>query len=62
MNVREVRLELGMTQQAFADYFDIPLKTLQRWEYGKTEVPKHTMKMINRILVLEGKLDVEHSI
>lgn len=61
MNIRELRLELGMTQQDFADYFDIPLKTLQRWEYGKTKVPKHTMKMIEKILVLEGKLDAKHS-
>jgi putative transcriptional regulator len=34
--VRAFRGELGLTQQQFAEEFDIPLGTLRRWEQGQS--------------------------
>jgi putative transcriptional regulator len=34
---RRVRRRLGMNQQAFADRYGIPLRTLQEWEQGRRE-------------------------
>ena len=56
MTVKEMRLKMGLSQQKFGDYFGIPLRTLQRWEYGKSEPPSYTVKMMERILILENKI------
>ena len=57
MNVKEIRELLGLSQQKFGDYFGVPLRTIQRWEYGKSIPPKYTIDMMFRILQLEGKID-----
>lgn len=62
MTVREMRKQTGMSQQKFADYFHIPKKTLEGWEYGTSNIPVYVELLIERVLLLEGKLDVEHSI
>ncbi|OGI48134.1 MAG: hypothetical protein A2151_01875 [Candidatus Muproteobacteria bacterium RBG_16_65_34] len=33
--VRQVRLRAGMTQEAFASFLGISLRTLQNWEQGR---------------------------
>ena len=37
IDVRTIRLKLGMTQQAFADQFGFSVNTLRHWEQGKRE-------------------------
>ena len=51
-----MRTKLGLSQQKFGDYFGIPMRTIQRWEYGKSVPPEYTVKMMERILRLEEKL------
>lgn len=53
MGIREIRKQTNMTQQKFADYFGIPIHSLQNWEYGVTKPPAYIVSMINRILSLE---------
>ncbi len=36
-NVKELRKKTGMTQQAFGDYFGIPKRTIQDWEYERRQ-------------------------
>ncbi|MCR5250076.1 MAG: helix-turn-helix domain-containing protein [Lachnospiraceae bacterium] len=59
MTIKEMRTKLHMSQQKFGDYFNIPLRTIQRWEYGKSVPPAYTVEMIQKILVLEGKINPE---
>ena len=40
VDVRAVRLRLGMSQSGFARRFGFPLNTLRRWESGH-EAPQH---------------------
>ena len=54
MNVRELRLMTGLSQQKFADYFKIPLRTLQNWEYGEREAPEYLLELIEYKLIKEG--------
>lgn len=51
--IKEMRKRLGLSQQKFGDYFGIPLRTIQRWEYEISEPPKYTVNMIRRIIELE---------
>lgn len=32
--IKKLRKEAGMTQKAFAEYFNIPLRTYEQWERG----------------------------
>lgn len=57
VEIREIRKSLGLSQQKFGDYFGIPMRTLQRWEYKKSEPPEYVLDMIKRILILEGKIN-----
>ena len=36
MDIKEIRLALGLSQPGFAAAYRLPLRTVQDWEYGKT--------------------------
>ena len=46
MNIKEIRLATNMSQKAFADYFNIPVRTLQDWEAGKRTPPVYVVELI----------------
>lgn len=54
MTIKELRTACGMTQQAFADYFNIPKRSIENWEYGKTEPPAYLIELIEYKLKREG--------
>lgn len=54
MNIKELRIAAGMTQQAFADYFGIPKRTVEDWEYGKRQPPAYLIRLIEYKLHGEG--------
>ncbi len=43
INVRRIRKKLNMTQNAFAEYFGVNLRTVQDWEQGR-RVPSGASK------------------
>lgn len=51
--MKDFRSQTGMSQSKFAEYFDIPLRTLQEWEQGKRTPPDYILKMMKRIWALE---------
>ena len=55
--IKELRTQMGLSQQKFGDYFNIPLRTIQRWEYDKSTPPEYVIQMIERILSLEQKIE-----
>ena len=61
MTIKEMRIITGMSRQEFGDYFGIPRGTIRNWEQGIREPPPYVVSLIERVLVLEGKLDVKHS-
>ena len=56
MNIKELRQRTGLSQSQFADYFEIPVRTIQKWERNGSTPPEYTPKMMERILDLEDKL------
>lgn len=52
--IKELRKSMGLTQSQFAEKFDIPVRTLQQWEQGRSEPPVYVIKMMSYILLLEA--------
>ena len=50
-----IRRKLGMTREAFADAYDIPLDVLSRWELHETE-PSHAELAYLRAIEREPEL------
>lgn len=59
MTVKEIRSKLGLSQKEFAEYMNIPKRTIQSWEQNYRNVPDYVMGLILRILKLENKIDTE---
>lgn len=56
MTIKELRLATGMTQTAFAKYFEIPVRTVQDWEQNKRTPPEYLVKLMIYKLEKEGKI------
>lgn len=54
MTIKELRTLCNMTQQAFGDYFGIPLRTVQNWEGGQRSCPEYLLSLIEYKLHKEG--------
>ena len=54
MNFKELRQASGMNQTKFAEYFDIPRRTVQNWELGINKCPDYLLKLMHYILQKEG--------
>lgn len=52
--INALRSASGMTQQAFGDYFGIPLRSIQNWEYGASKCPEYLLYLIEYKLKKEN--------
>ena len=59
MNIVDMRRKLGMSQSQFASKFNIPVKTVQKWEQGLSTPPVYVPELIQRVIELEDKLKLE---
>lgn len=50
MTITELRESTGTNQKQFAAWFNIPLKTVQNWEYGRSTPPVYVIEMIKTII------------
>lgn len=46
MTFKELRKQTGMTQKAFAEYFGIPLRTIENWESEVNHCPKYLLNLM----------------
>jgi len=42
----ELRQKTGMNRREFAEYFEIPYRTMQDWELGNREMPAYLLRLI----------------
>lgn len=56
MEVRELRLQTGLSQSKFAKMFDIPVSTLKDWEQKRRNPPAYVINMMRTILEYKGML------
>ena len=54
MSVRDLRLKTGLSQSAFSKRLDIPLRTLQQWEQGRSNPPAYVESLIEYAMVSLG--------
>ena len=54
INVRRIRKKLNMSQTTFAEYFGVPVKTIQDWEQGR-RVPSGASKNFLHVIDREPK-------
>ena len=54
MDIRELRKKTGMTQKAFSEYFGIPKRTIEDWEYGKRQCTDYLFDLMKYKLEKEG--------
>lgn len=54
-----MRAATGWSQSEFANYFEMPLRTLQRWEIEQAEPRDYVLKMMYKLLVLHGHIQDE---
>ena len=57
MTIKELRQQTGLSQSAFAKYFEIPLRTVQDWEQDKRKPPEYLVKLMAEKLKM-NKLEV----
>lgn len=49
--------DTGMTQKAFAEYFRIPVRTLQDWLAGKRKMPDYLLRLMIYKLEIENMVE-----
>ena len=53
-DIKSLRKTTGMTQREFAEYFNIPLRTLQGWESGRFAPPPYLIPLLEYKLKREN--------
>ncbi len=57
MTIKELRKQTGLSQQKFAEKFNMSVDNVRCWEQGVSNPLKCIPYMVERILELEGKKD-----
>ena len=53
MGIREIREYLGMTRPMFCERYELKIRTLEDWEYGKNPVPERFLKLLSYTLIAD---------
>lgn len=56
MTIKEIRYVTGLTQAAFSDKYNIPIRTIQNWEKRNNCLP-----YVRELLEFRVKYDLEHN-
>lgn len=54
MTIKELREHTNMNMKQFAEYFNIPYRTVQDWEYEKRKCPDYLLDLMIYKLQHEG--------
>lgn len=54
MTFKELRQASGMNMTEFAKYFNIPYRTIQKWEMGERECKEYWLELMRYRLEKEG--------
>lgn len=58
MNFRRLYETSGMSQKVFAEYFGIPLRTIENWATGKRKCPEYLLELMRYKLEHEGLIPI----
>lgn len=48
MEVKELRMLSGLSQQAFSEKYGIPKRSIENWESGKRTPPEYVISLLER--------------
>ena len=54
--IKQLRKDTGMKQVEFAEYFGIPVRTIQEWEHDRRTPPDYLIRLLEYRLRIEGLL------
>ena len=57
MTIKEIREKSGMTRAEFSRTYNIPARSLENWESGKTKCPPYLVEMLWRIVTEDQQVD-----
>jgi len=52
--LKDIRTDSGMNRREFAEYFGIPLRTMEDWEGVKRKMPDYLLRLMEYKLRMEG--------
>lgn len=55
IELKKIRAQTGLNRREFADYFEIPLRTVEDWEAGKRKMPEYLLRLISYKVRIEAK-------
>lgn len=50
MEVKELRMLSGLSQQAFSEKYGIPKRSIENWEGGKRNPPEYVINLLERVV------------
>lgn len=53
----EMRKRTGMNRKEFAEYFEIPYRTVQDWELGNRQMPEYLFRLMEYKMRIEKIID-----
>ena len=61
--LKELRNHTGLNQRQFAEYFGIPLRTLEDWEAGRSRIPSYLFRlMVYRVNIEFAKFKTNRNV
>lgn len=48
MEIKELRMLSGLSQQAFSDKYKIPKRSIENWDSGKRTPPEYVISLLER--------------
>ncbi len=49
----DLRKRTGMNRKEFAEYFEIPYRTVQEWELGNRRMPEYLLRLMKYKICIE---------
>lgn len=56
--VKTLRKLAGVSQRKFAGKYNIPARTIENWEEGKTEPPSYVVGLLKRAVVTDHIIEI----
>lgn len=53
-NIKEIRSKTNLTQKDFSSEYNIPVRTIQKWERNGSTPPKYIPELLDKIIFLES--------
>ena len=51
MNITEMRNNIGVSRAEFSRRYNIPIRTLENWESGKSKCPDYVRQLLERAVL-----------